>query len=387
MRFNKKKLFLGVTASSMALMLSGAANAMSWEIGDSTMNLFGYAKLDVLYDVDADLGNAISRSSIRLDGEKGSEGHLNLHAYQSRFGMRTSTPTDKGDFITHIEIDFWGSPGKESSSQMLRLRRAYAQWNGILAGQTSSNFGPETAYMPTLDFYGQPGGPNGRVPQIRYTTGNFSVSIEDPEIAGGSPAIAAADADPDDDTKSDLPTFTAAYSVRADNLVYVVSGSVRKLDYYDISIDSEDSVVAWGALVQAAYTMGGTTIRGGVTHGIGIGKQIYFNSGVPAYYDAANQSLEAVTATAVKASISQQVGPGSVNFGFSQVVNDVDDEATAAAAAPTMDETQSSFYLNYIWSPLQRITYGIEVSHHTRETFDGREGDASRLHASLQYKF
>jgi hypothetical protein len=76
-----------------------------------------------------------------------------------------------------------------------------------------------------------------------------------------------------------------------------------------------------------------------------------------------------------------------VNLGYNRVINDVDDEAAATAAAPGMDETQESVYLNYIWSPLKRIRYGVEVAHHMREKFDGRDGYATRLQGSLQYFF
>lgn len=384
MSVNKNKLAIRIAAVSAAMALAGAADAMSWEVGDSTVDLYGYAKLDVLYDLDNYLGNAVVRSSIPVDGDaKKSESHFNIHAYQSRFGFRTSTPTSMGPFKTRIEVDFWGSPTKESSSQMLRLRHAYAEWNGILAGQTSSNFGPETSYMPTLDFYGQAGGPNGRVPQVRYTAGNFSVSIEDPEIAAGSvPTV-----DAGDDFKSSLPVVTAAYRGASEGLRYVVSATARKLDYYDASIEGEDSALAWGALVQAAYTVGGTTIRGGVSHGDGIGKQIYFNSGAPGYYDAASQKIETITATGIKVSVSQVVGSGSVNLGANRVINDADDEAAAMDAIKGMDEVQDSIFLNYIWSPIKRIRYGVEVAHHTRETFDDKEGSATRIQGSLQYFF
>ncbi len=386
MKIKKNRLALGISACSVALMLSGAANAMEWEIGDSKIDLYGYVKLDLTYDVDAELGPAVIRSMIRLDGEDGADGHLNLHANQSRLGVKTTTPMSYGGPLTTvIELDFYGNATRvETSSQKLRLRHAYASWNGILAGQTSSNFGPETAYMPTLDFYGQAGGPNGRVPQLRYTMGKFSVSIEDPEVAGGgTPTLA------DDDSKSDSPNFTAAYNGKTENLTYVVSGLVRKLDYYDDATNNEDTAYGWGALVQAAYNFPGTgtTIRAGVTHGDGIGGAIYFNFQKPAYYDTASQSLETITSTGYKASISQKVGPGAVNLGFNHLDNDVDDAVAAGGLLSSADEVQTSLYLNYIWNPVQRIRYGVEVAHHTRETVGGIDGDATRLQASLQYFF
>ena len=357
-----------------------------------------------IYDFDADLGNSVTRSKIRLDGDKGADGHFNMHAYQSRFGFITSTPTESGDLKTLLEIDFFGSPGTpDTSSQILRLRRAFAEWNGILAGQNSSNFGPETAYMPTLDFYGQPGGPNGRVPQLRYTSGPLSFSLEDPEIAGGTSSgqtykNAAGVTNKTGVSVSNLPTLTAAYNNKVGNLTYVASGLVRQLQYNvdiqnsanplqpDVS-NSKKSATGWGLLLQGAYAMGDTTVRAGVTHGDGIGKAIYFNSGDPAYYNSAKNKLETVTGTGFKTSLSQKIGNGSANIGYSRVMNQVNDKVQAMNAVQTMDKTQESLYVNYLWNPIKSVTYGVEVSHHKRKTFTDVKGDATRLQASLQYTF
>lgn len=389
MKVKRTRLALGISACSIALMLSGVANAVGWEAGDTKIDLYGYAKLDLTYDVDADLGPAVTRSKIRLDGTNGSDGHLNLHANQSRVGIKTSTPMSYGGPLkTRVELDFYGDypQRKESSGQKLRLRHAYASWNGILAGQTSSNFGPEGAHMPTLDFFGQAGGPNGRVPQIRYTMDRFSVSVEDPEVAAGETPLD----DSADESKSDVPNLTAAYNGKAGNLTYVASGLLRKLDYYDQSSDNDESAFGWGALLQASYnfTETGTKVRAGVTHGDGIGSAIYFNFQKPGYYDPATQSLETITATGIKASISQKMGRGSANLGYSRIDNDMDD-AVAAGVKPaaTADETQASYFVNYIWSPIERVRYGVEIAHHTRKTVSGAKGDATRLQASLQYFF
>lgn len=404
MKFYKNKILRSIAASSVALLFTGAASAVTWKAGDTDVTLYGYVKLDMIYDFDADLGNSVTRSKIRLDGQEGADGHFNMHAYQSRFGFITLTPTENGDLKTLLEIDFFGSPGTpDTSSQILRLRRAFAEWNGILAGQNSSNFGPETAYMPTLDFYGQPGGPNGRVPQIRYTAGPLSFSLEDPEIAGGTSAsqtykTAAGGTEKTGVSVSNLPTLTAAYNNKVGNLTYVASALVRQLQYnVDIKnsnnplqpdvVDSKKSATGWGLLLQGAYVMGDTTLRAGVTHGDGIGKAIYFNSGDPAYYNATKNKLETVTATGFKTSLSQKIGNGSANIGYSRVMNQVDDKTQAMNAVQTMDKTQESLYVNYLWNPIKRVTYGVEVSHHKRKTFTDVKGDATRLQASLQYMF
>lgn len=109
-------------ASALALAVAGAAQAYTIEAGDTTANIYGYAKLDLIYDVDDKLGNAVNRSLIRLDGVDGSDGHTTMHAYQSRLGFTTATPAGGSELKTMIEGDFYGSGGGT-----FRLRHAYGE--------------------------------------------------------------------------------------------------------------------------------------------------------------------------------------------------------------------------------------------------------------------
>lgn len=100
----------GLLAS--ALTFSTQASAVDFEVGSSTVSLYGYAKLDVLYDVGDvragtnGLGEFVKFNNIALDGPT-SSGHTDMHANESRLGVRTRTPTDQGDLVINIEGDFF----------------------------------------------------------------------------------------------------------------------------------------------------------------------------------------------------------------------------------------------------------------------------------------
>ncbi|MBH8581963.1 hypothetical protein I7V36_17810, partial [Halomonas pacifica] len=81
----------------LALAVHGMAQAYTLEIGETTADIYGYAKLDIIHDLDADLGNSANRTLIRLDDQAGSDGHTTLHAFQSRLGFSTATPA--GDSV------------------------------------------------------------------------------------------------------------------------------------------------------------------------------------------------------------------------------------------------------------------------------------------------
>src|SRR5690554_1266644 len=110
-----------------------------------------------------------------IDGSD-NEGHFDASATQSRIGVKATLPQDVK--IT-VEGDF-------ASGGNFRLRHAFGEYNGVLAGQTWSNYNSFTGNTPTLDFNGAAGwaGYQARTAQLRYTTGGLSVAAEDPKSSG-----------------------------------------------------------------------------------------------------------------------------------------------------------------------------------------------------------
>lgn len=371
---NKLKTASVISASALALAVSAASHAFEIQAGDTTANIYGFAKLDLIYDVDDDLGNAVNRNAIRLDGEPGSDGHTTMHANQSRFGIRTSTPSGGSNLNTMIEGDFYGGGGGQ-----FRLRHAYGEWNGILAGQTSTNFGGFLGMTPTIDFNGQPGQANvGRQAQLRYTVDGFSVALEDPSSIGGNLP----------NGKSRLPDLTLRYQHSAGDFNMAASGMLRQVEYYDVADDSDRSSTGWGINLEASAKVAPTvTLRGAITHGDGIGGYLYLNpQATPGYIDA-DGSVETYKATGGSAGISVAAGQGNVNlaYGISRV--DLDDAVEAGALPETANERFEGVFLNYIWSPIRNVSYGIEAGYHSRKQANGDSGDAVRLQGMVMYTF
>ncbi|MFY0989664.1 DcaP family trimeric outer membrane transporter [Halomonas sp. C05BenzN] len=366
------------SATALALAVSGASQAYTLEVGDTTANVYGYAKLDLIYDVDADLGPSVDHGAIRLDGEPGSDGHTTMHAYQSRLGFSTATPAGGSELKTTIEGDFYGGGGGS-----FRLRHAFGEWNGILAGQTWTNFGGFLGMTPTIDFTGQVGQANvGRQAQLRYTVDGFSVALEEPTAIGG--AVAAGE---DDETKNSLPHLTLRYQGGVDGFNYAASAVVRQVEYYNTAQDSDKSTTGWGLNLEAsARVADGVTLRGAITHGDGIGSYMYLNPYGPGYVNA-DGGVETVKATGGTAGISVAAGPGNVNLGYGVSTADLDDALADGAVAGDANEKFESVYLNYIWSPIGNVSYGIEAGWHSRDTVGGADGDAVRLQGMVQYNF
>ena len=371
-----KKSTSTFTASALALAVSGTAQAYNIEAGDTTANIYGYAKLDMIYDVDDKLGNAIDRNAIRLDGEPGSSGHSDLHAFESRLGFTTATPAGGSELKTMVEGDFWGNSGGT-----FRLRHAYGEWNGILAGQTWTNFGGFLGTNPTIDFAGQPGqGHVDRQAQLRYTAEGFSMALEDPENLGGSVDSNA--------SKSRLPDLTLRYQGSVGDFNYAASGVLRYLEFDDVDAAQKDSTTGWGLALEASSKVAeGVTLRGSFVHGDGIGAYQYLAPvGSPAYVDS-NGSVETIKGTGGTAGVTVAAGPGNVSLGYGIATVDLDDAVADDAMDATANEKFEGVFLNYIWSPIRSINYGVEAGYHSRKQVDGDKGSAVRIQGMVQYSF
>lgn len=375
---NKLKTASVISASALALAVSAASHAFEIQAGDTTANIYGFAKLDMIYDVDANLGNAVNRNAIRLDGVDGSDGHTTMHAQQSRFGIRTSTPSGGSSLNTMVEGDFWGST--------FRLRHAYGEWNGLLAGQTATNFGGFLGMTPTIDFNGQPGQANvGRQAQLRYTVEGFSVALEDPASIGSADLEASGD---NQAMKQSLPHLTLRYQHSAGDVNVAASGVLRQIGYYDAADDSDRRSTGWGVNLEASAKVASTvTLRGAITHGDGLGSYLYLNpQNAPAYIDA-DGSVETLKATGGSAGISVAAGQGNVNLAYGIARVDLDDAVDAGAILETANERFEGVFLNYIWSPIRNVSYGIEAGYHSRKQANGDSGDAVRLQGMVMYTF
>lgn len=375
-----------LTVSALALAVSSASHAIDFEVANTTASVYGYAKLDMIYDVDDDLGNSLNHRHISLDSDDAPDGHANFHAYQSRIGFSTATPVSGNTLETKIEGDFYGGGGGE-----FRLRHAYGSWNGLLAGQTWTNLYGFVAGTPTINFTGTHGtGNQARQPQLRYTTGNFAISLEDPDTLGGSETTGQDAVQLDGDAaKSGLPDLIARYTDSSGPFKYSASGVLRHLEYdaagQTTATVDDDSTTGWGITLEAAMDVTeALTLRGGVIHGEGLGGYQNVSPQTSPAYVNADGDLKAIEATGGTIGASLKAGPGAINASYSISTVDLDDEDSFADDA---NDTFETVQLNYIWSPAERISYGIETSWASRGTKGDDDGDAVRIQGMVMYSF
>lgn len=157
--------------------------------------------------------------------------HTKFNAKESRLNMKYN----KGDVTAFVEVDFYGGDGNEvaTNSSNPRLRHAFIKSGNWMVGQYWTNFSQLKAFPEALDF----GGPIVaevfvRQPQIRYTNGNFAISLENPETWGdnGADTNGSGGGSNATDLDEDTPDLTATYKFKGDWGEVQVGALVRKVD-------------------------------------------------------------------------------------------------------------------------------------------------------------
>lgn len=380
MQSNKLRMAIRATAAVAVLGVAGQANAVNFNAGDYEMNLYGYGRLNASYDIDSNQAlSTRSGSFTDLAGnDDAADGHFGADAFQSRIGLTTMTP--EGVKI-NVEGDFRGGGGGT-----LRLRHAYGEYNGVLMGQTWSNFNSFVGNTATLDFDSLPGlaGLQNRVAQARYTSGPLSISLEDPQNSFQDDAVEQKDA---------LPAFTARLEDSAGGLSYSAAILAHQVGYDDGADD--ESAFGFATFIAAKMALTDMiTLQGTLTYTDGANSFLYRSGenfgAASAYVDPANGDVETLSGYGGSVGAGINLGGGrSVNIGYGLVEVDWDDAESDLGAAAVADEseTNSAVMANYQWTPVQNVMMGVEYQFLQRDNVDGTDGDASRILFAAQYNF
>ena len=342
---------------------------LQWLMGDTTVKLGGYVKLDLIHDFDA-IGSAESFDprTIPTDGTEGS--NTRMQAQQSRLNLDVRGPASSDPYRFFIEGDFFGSGGS------FRLRHAYVTLDEILGGQTWTTFMDDDAMPETLDFESPIGFPQIRQAQVRYAHesqgGNeFAVAIEDPASAIVPPTGVPGHAE------EVLPDIDAHYTLRFHG-GHVQLGAFGGMASFRPDGGSSDSVALWGLNLSTRLEVGeqdSVILQG--TYGDGVGR---YRGGITAAPDA-NGDLEAITTTAFL---------GSYEHHWSEAWRSTVMYSWASGDMPAGTPLTTSEKLEYaaanlIWQFSPRAWTGVEWLYGTNQTFDGNDGDATRLQFSLRF--
>jgi hypothetical protein len=375
------------------IAIGGIPGAFNLPGTNTSMLINGYVNTNVIYDIGprplSRGGDVSSADAAILEGtpEYENRGDFRISARDSRFGIRTFTPTDIGELRTVIEGDFNGPPDDKafraiSSRTAFGIRLAYGELGGFLFGQSFSNYLNTSVFPRKLDGAGPVGRSFIRQGQLRYTH-RF-----DPEsrlaIALENPRGDFYDAN-DDNLDDALPDLTANYRYETSRWHLQFSGVLRRMGVEEgMPNGASDSVTGWGVNQSGAFFLPGGQDR--------ISWYINFGDGIGRYMEAGSDQGASITP---EGKLDTQFGYGGFvtyrhwwtqtlqsNFALGLARYNLNPDEDAEAHRSLI-----SSHVNLIWSPLAQVEFGMEYIWAHRRVHDGREGAINRVQFNSKYFF
>lgn len=325
-------------------------------------------------------------STIPVGGVDEAHADIDTHAMFSRFWFASDGEVQGHKTRAYLEFDLFGGGmsnlGNQASTNThgVTLRQAYVTWDKWLAGQTWSNFQDVAALPDAVDFVGPTEGTTFvRQAQVRYTSGPFSVALENPQTLAN--AYRSTTRTISDD--GSLPDLTARWTSKGDWGHFSVAGIARQLRHDTATTSASDT--GYGVSVSGKYNLGKSDdVRYMLTAGRGIGRYVAFGLGADGVLDATGGELDGIGVLAGFVSWRHVFNPklrGNLMFSRAQLDNDTDWTGFGVT------ESAQSVHANLIYSPFPKLDIGAELIWGNREVESGADGDLRRLHTTVKYSF
>ncbi len=346
----------------------------------------GFAQLDAIFDTN-NIGSQDSFIVSTIPTDLETAGQTNFSVRQTRVFVKSSAPTDWGEFVTYVEGDFFGPDGTD-----FRVRHAYGEVGDkvrVLGGQTWTTFMDASTYPAIFDYQG----PNGMVlvrqPMVRLTAGleegwEVAVAVEDPQPSiTPTPGLAG-------ESTARWPDFTGNVRWSPEWGHLQLAGILRELTF-DPVVGSRDTALGWGLNFTGAINVGKELAKNRQDN---ILFQIAGGQGIASYYnDTAGLGLDAVGDAAGNLDALDIWGGFAAyqhfwtpriatTIGYSYL--HVDSEPIQ----PVTDYEAGHYAVGNVWFyATERILLGVEGLYGIREDIDGDTGDDARISFSIQYRF
>lgn len=222
----------------------------------STFEVYGFVMTDAGYEFftqDPNWYDVMRPTKLpSFKGEYEPDGKTYFSVRQTRFGVKSSTPTKLGEFKTQFEFELFGT-GVDAGQTTFRLRHAYGELGKFGAGQYWSPFMDIDVFPNSLEYWGPSGMVFFRNIQLRYMpiqgASRLTFALERPGASGDggvySDRIELQDIKP----QFYLPDFSAEYRYGGDFGYVELAGILRSIKWVDTREDTlslDGSALGWG---------------------------------------------------------------------------------------------------------------------------------------------
>lgn len=370
------------------------------EKSESTIDLYGFIMTDTGYDFGQinpqwfDVERPTQLPSYA--NQYGGNGNTYFGVRQTRFGVKTSTPTGLGDLKTQFEFELFGT-GVDAGQTTFRLRHAYGELGQFGAGQTWSPFMDIDVFPNSLEYWG----PNGMVffrnvqvrwMPIRNDRTELIFALERPGASADQGIYSdRIEGLPGTKPRFNLPDISGHVRLTRDWGYVQVAGIFRKIGWVDINdpiYNLSGTALGWGVNVTSNLKFSSKdTGRFEVVYGDGI--ENYMND-APVDIGVENNFSNPVTpikgvplpVLGIVSFLDHNWGERfSTSIGYSMVNID-----NSNAQDPS-DYHQGHYALaNLLFHPVPKVTVGGEFQFGRRLNFtDGFNVNDYRAQASFKY--
>ena len=389
-----KRLVVLVSLLSMGFVPTAKAQ-------DAEFRLYGFVMMDAGYDfmqTDPLWFDVLRTTKLpAFEDQFGEDGNTYFSVRQTRFGVRTSSPTDVGTVRTQFEWELFGV-GADAGQTTIRLRHAYGELGKVGAGQTWSPFMDIDVFPNTVEYWGPPGMAFFRNVQVRYMPiqgdTRMTIALERPGASGDQGDYADRIAELGGVIPHfPLPDLSAEYR-KGMGFGYVeLAGIVRYIEWEDADADPDTlsgDAVGWGLNLSSniKFRDDSDVLRLSVLYGEGI--QNYMNDApadigvVPSGDPARPLEGEALPVLGVVAFLDHTWNDHfASSVGYSMI--DIDNSEGQAASAFHRGHYAIG---NLIYYPTEDVMTVMELQYGKRENFeDGFTSEDVRLQFSFKYNF
>ncbi len=389
---------------SMSAMLFGAIafsvlTSQSARAQDSktTFEIYGAAQADLVQDfnrVDPAWDDTLRPSRIpTITGQFGDDGQSIISVRQSKFGVQMNRELAGRPFTLKFDFDLFGAGANEGETTF-HLQNFYGQWGPILAGQTYSTFMDPDTFPNTIDYWGPPGMPYVRNPQIRYTytsgANEFAVALEKPsdDIDPGQIRIIDPAIGLNIQSDEEFPDLTAHYRYTGDWGHFQIGALLRTIGYETLGTpgnEPADDAMGWGLNASANIKLFASDV---------IHLSVVYGEGIASYMNDGGVDL------APDGVLGSLTGEPLPLLGFVAYYDHTwNDELTSSIGYSRTEVDNTSFQsadafntgqyasVNLLYKPDPNLLMGAELLWGQREDNDGAQGDDVRLQVSFRYSF
>jgi DcaP outer membrane protein len=369
-------------------------------VGEKTFEIYGHTQLDSGYNfqqIDPNWFDVVRPTKLpAYKNEFGPDGNVFFSVRQTRFGVKTETPTSLGALKTWFEFELFGT-GVDQGQTTFRLRQAYGELGKFGAGQTWSPFMDIDVFPNSLEYWGPSGMVFFRNIQFRWMPikgdSRVIIAAERPGASGDggtySDRIELQDVKP----QFNLPDLSIQGRL-ARHWGYIQGATIfRKISWADLSPTPAQNlsrtVLGWGVNVSSNLKLGEkSTAR----------MQVIYGRGVENYMNDAPADVAIRTSTNTTAPVKGVPLPvlGVVSF----LDHNWNKKFSTAAGyslvniSNTNGQAADSFHqghyalTNLLYYPVKNVMVGGEFQFGRRVNYlDGFNTNDYRVQVSFKYNF